>query len=109
MTCEYCHEDRDGYIVPIEKNCHAYLIYPDKLMLKFDREHLECKINYCPMCGRKLKPGKSPCYTCANKNVYEPLLKCYVCNYAGIECNNRDFPMYRQKECIISEPPKEET
>ena len=53
--CEYCHEDRDGYILPIEKNCHAYFGYPNKLILKFGKEWRECKINYCPMCGRNLK------------------------------------------------------
>lgn len=23
--CEYCHEDSDGYVKPIEKNCHAFI------------------------------------------------------------------------------------
>lgn len=23
--CEYCHEDSDGYVRPIEKNCHAFV------------------------------------------------------------------------------------
>ena len=23
--CEYCHEDLEGYVKPLEKNCHAYL------------------------------------------------------------------------------------
>ena len=56
MSCQYCHEDRDGWIVPIEKNGHAYLIFPNTLRLRFARESRECKINYCPMCGRTLKP-----------------------------------------------------
>jgi len=54
MRCPYCNEDRDGYVKPIEKNCHAYIVIPNTLRLKFDRQALECKINYCPMCGRKL-------------------------------------------------------
>jgi len=54
MSCEYCHEDRDGYISPLDKNAHAYYHYPDALILRFGKEHRECKINYCPMCGRKL-------------------------------------------------------
>jgi len=55
MSCEYCHEDRDGYVLPLEKNCHAFLEYPNKLVLRFKKEWRECKINYCPMCGRLLK------------------------------------------------------
>ncbi len=35
---------------------------------------------------------KSPCLSCKNKNVYDPLTKCYVCNFSGIECKN--FEMY---------------
>ena len=54
MSCEYCHEDRDGYICPLDKNAHAYYHYPDALILRFGKEHRECKINYCQMCGRKL-------------------------------------------------------
>lgn len=52
--CEYCHEDRDGYVAPLEKNAHAFLKYPDKLIVKFGREERECKIRFCPMCGRRL-------------------------------------------------------
>jgi len=55
MSCEYCHEDRDGYVVPFDKNAHAYWKYPDKLIVQFGKERRECKINYCPMCGRELK------------------------------------------------------
>ena len=35
---------------------------------------------------------KSPCLSCKNKNVYDPLTKCFVCNFSGIECKN--FEMY---------------
>ena len=41
--CEYCNTDSDGYVKPIEKNGHAFV--------RFDGE---CKIRYCPMCGRDL-------------------------------------------------------
>lgn len=57
MNCEYCHEDRDGYIRPLDNNAHAYLQYPDKLMLRFGKERRECKIKHCPMCGRELQKG----------------------------------------------------
>ena len=36
---------------------------------------------------------KSPCLSCKNKNVYDPLTKCFVCNFSGIECKN--FEMYK--------------
>ena len=55
--CEYCHEDADGYVKPIEKNCHAFVRFGMKgweLSLKANGWHGETKINYCPMCGRKL-------------------------------------------------------
>ena len=54
-SCPYCHEDRDGYVAPIEKNCHAFIRYPNKLILTFDLQRRECRINYCPMCGRELR------------------------------------------------------
>lgn len=54
MNCEYCHEDSDGYVVPLEKNAHAFLKCPNKLIVRFGKERRECKINYCPMCGRAL-------------------------------------------------------
>lgn len=53
--CPFCHEDRDGFVEPIEKNCHAYLRFPNKMVLAFGGERRECTINYCPMCGRKLE------------------------------------------------------
>ena len=35
---------------------------------------------------------KSPCLSCKHKNVYDPLTKCFACNFSGIECKN--FEMY---------------
>ena len=52
-NCEYCHTDCDGYVFPLEKNCHAF-IYRDKIALKANGWRGEAKIKYCPMCGRRL-------------------------------------------------------
>lgn len=52
--CEYCCEDSDGYVLSIEKNGHAY-IQNGKLALRANGWWGECAINYCPMCGRKLR------------------------------------------------------
>ena len=60
-ACEYCHEDSDGYVMPLEKNCHAFIRYGMngwELELKAKGWHGETKIQYCPMCGRKLKNDK---------------------------------------------------
>jgi len=48
MGCEYCREDRDGYIIPLDKNCHACLKYPNLLVIKFGKERRECIISFCP-------------------------------------------------------------
>ena len=56
--CEYCHEDSDGHVMPLEKNCHAFIRFGMdgwELSLNAKGWHGETKINYCPMCGRKLK------------------------------------------------------
>ena len=53
-ACEYCHEDLEGYVKSIEKNGHAY-IQNGKLALRANGWWGECAINYCPMCGRKLR------------------------------------------------------
>lgn len=58
--CEYCHEDSDGYVKPIEKNCHAFIRFGMEgweLSLKANGWHGSAKIRYCPMCGRELKHG----------------------------------------------------
>ena len=62
---------------------------------------------------RGLMGGTSPCYSCENKNVYEPKYGYFTCNYSGRECNNKDFPMYRPRRSmnekqIAPEPSKEE-
>ena len=56
-SCIYCHEDSDGYVKPIEKNGHAFVRFGMNgwvLELKAKGWHGETKIQYCPMCGRKL-------------------------------------------------------
>lgn len=58
--CEYCNEDADGYIKPLEKNCHAYVDFGMDgwvIELKAKGWHGNAKINYCPMCGRRLTHG----------------------------------------------------
>lgn len=58
--CEYCHEDSDGYVRPIEKNSHAWLVRRGRVMklrVSFKGEYRECDILYCPMCGRRLTDG----------------------------------------------------
>lgn len=56
-TCEYCRTDSEGYVKPIEKNSHAFIRFGVNgwvLSLKGGGWHGECKIRYCPMCGRDL-------------------------------------------------------
>ena len=60
-NCDYCHEDVDGYVKPIEKNGHAFVRFGMngwELELKAKGWHGETKIQYCPICGRKLKNDK---------------------------------------------------
>ena len=57
-NCEYCHEDSDGYVKPVEKNCYAFIRFGMdgwELSLKANGWHGSAKIKYCPMCGRKLE------------------------------------------------------
>ena len=56
-SCVYCHEDSDGYVKPIEKNCHAFIRFGMngwELSMKANGWHGSAKIRYCPMCGRDL-------------------------------------------------------
>lgn len=55
--CEYCNEDSDGYVKPIEKNSHAFVRFGMNgwcLELSAKGWYGEAKIRYCPMCGRDL-------------------------------------------------------
>ena len=60
--CAYCHEDRDGYfqMLPREGNGNAFINWGvfDHWVLEFSGKYqvkAKIKINFCPMCGRKLK------------------------------------------------------
>ena len=58
--CEYCNEDSDGYVRPIEKNSHAFVRFGMngwELSMKANGWHGSAKIRYCPMCGRELRHG----------------------------------------------------
>lgn len=56
--CLYCHDKVDGYIKPLDKNCHAFIYYSPingwVMNLKYNTWCKEIEINYCPMCGREL-------------------------------------------------------
>lgn len=60
-NCDYYHKDVDSYVKPIEKNSHAFIRFGMngwELELKVKGWYEEAKIQYCPMCGRKLKNDK---------------------------------------------------
>lgn len=52
--CEYCCEHSDGHTSPIEKRGHAFII-GRYLQVRANRWIYSCTINFCPMCGRKLR------------------------------------------------------
>ena len=55
--CEFCNTDSDGYVKPIEKNGHAFVRFGMNgwvISLWANGWNGECKIRYCPMCGRDL-------------------------------------------------------
>ena len=57
VICPYCTEDSDGYVLPLEKNGHAYIRHGFigwELTLKAKGWRGQCEIRYCPMCGRNL-------------------------------------------------------
>ena len=62
MNCTYCHEDRDGFVTPVEKNGHAviwnYRGNTWMLCLKAKGWKSDVQIYFCPMCGRKLSEPK---------------------------------------------------
>lgn len=53
MNCEYCQEDREGYVRGLDKQGHYY-IHNDELKLQRYGKKDTVKINFCPMCGRQL-------------------------------------------------------
>lgn len=57
LRCEYCSEDYDGYVKPLDKNAHVSVWdNPHEKILKIDwyGHRMKIDIKYCPMCGRKL-------------------------------------------------------
>lgn len=60
-SCPYCREDSDGYVKPLEKNCHAAIHFSAiddwHISIKANGWRGIAKINYCPMCGRRLGNG----------------------------------------------------
>lgn len=63
-VCPYCHTDKDGYTqnLPREGNGKAYIWHHPPIHGGWQLEvsqknfaHLTVKINFCPMCGRKLE------------------------------------------------------
>jgi len=58
--CKYCHEDPDGYVKPLEKNCHAYIgfgMHGWVIELEAKGWRGKAPIKFCPMCGRRLTNG----------------------------------------------------
>lgn len=60
-NCDYCHEDSDGYVIPLEKNCHVLVRRSPLdgwiLSVKYGAWRKNVPIKFCPMCGRGLKHG----------------------------------------------------
>lgn len=61
-SCEYCHEDIDRCGRPLEKNGHAFIMRHvlDGWCVGLSARGWigRVKINYCPMCGRRLMNDK---------------------------------------------------
>lgn len=56
-VCDYCTEDSDGYVKPMEKNGHAFIRFGMngwEIDISAKGWHGSAKIRYCPMCGRRL-------------------------------------------------------
>ena len=54
-VCEYCHEDRDGYVCPIDNNSHVWVNSKAEITVWLGGYLRSYEINYCPMCGRELR------------------------------------------------------
>lgn len=56
--CDYCQGDTDGFVKPLEKNCHAFIrkspIFGWIIDLSAKGWNGRAEINFCPMCGRQL-------------------------------------------------------
>lgn len=64
MRCDYCTEDRDGYIrfLPRQGIGNAIIErFAGSCSIKISGQHktgFRVKINYCPICGKKLCEAK---------------------------------------------------
>lgn len=59
-ACEYCHEDSDGFIRPIEKNSHAFVSFGLNgwhIAMRANGWVGRAPIKFCPICGRRLTNG----------------------------------------------------
>lgn len=55
-VCEYCKEDAEAFSTSY---MHDLIICGSKLCIQCEYDgYDESKINYCPMCGRKLRGGR---------------------------------------------------
>lgn len=55
--CEYCEEDFEGYVKPLDKNAHIAIFnkpYGKILDINWYGHKMEIKINYCPKCRKKV-------------------------------------------------------
>ena len=51
--CEYCQEDCDGYLKPLDKNAHICVFdmaYKQWLDINWYGHNMQIPIKYCPMC-----------------------------------------------------------
>ena len=55
MSCPYCHGDREGFFASLDRKGHVFVMYPNVMKFKFKGDQYCFWINYCPMCGMKLK------------------------------------------------------
>ena len=56
--CEYCNEDFDGYVKPLDKNGQvAVFEKPHEKILDIDwyGHKMRLPISYCPMCRQKVR------------------------------------------------------
>ena len=56
--CTYCNEDKDGYVTCIDNNHVCIRPYAGTIHIKWHQYKKEIPINFCPMCGRKLRGGR---------------------------------------------------
>lgn len=52
--CMFCETDKDGYVNALDKNAHIY-IWKKILRIRLYGKSWNIDINFCPMCGKKLK------------------------------------------------------